>query len=126
MSRPRIALTVSAVRTPANLAARQRYVDALRDAGADVVVLEPGDAIPTDVDAVCFSGGGDIAPERYGEHDSDNVCENVIPERDELELSLARQALAADVPVLGICRGFQLVNVAMGGRLAMDVKGHQA
>jgi putative glutamine amidotransferase len=126
MSRPRIALTVSAARTPANLAARERYVDALRDAGAEVIVLEPGDAIPGDVDGVCFSGGGDIAPERYGETDSDNVCENVMPERDELELTLARRALDADLPVLGICRGFQLVNVAMGGRLAMDVKGHQA
>jgi len=125
MARPRIALTVSAARTPGNLAARERYVAALRDAGADVVVLEPGDRIPTDVDGVCFSGGGDIAPERYGEVDSDRVCENVIPERDELELSLARRALDADLPVLGICRGFQLVNVAMGGKLAMDVKGHQ-
>ena len=126
MSRPRIALTVSAVRTPANLAARQRYIDALRDAGADVIVIEPGDAIPSDIDGVCFSGGGDIAPDRYGEVDSDNMCENVIPERDELELLLARRALDADVPVLAICRGFQLVNVAMGGTLAMDVKGHQA
>jgi putative glutamine amidotransferase len=126
MARPRIALTVSAVRTPGNLAARERYVAALRDAGADVVVLEPGDPIPTDVDGVCFSGGGDIAPERYGEVDSDRVCENVVPERDELELSLARRALDLDLPVLGICRGFQLVNVAMGGKLAMDVKGHQA
>ena len=126
MSRPRIALTVSAARTPANLAARERYVAALRDAGADVIVLEPGATIPDDIDGVCFSGGGDIAPERYGEIDSDKVCENVIPERDELELSLARRALDADVPVLGICRGFQLVNVAMGGKLALDVKGHQA
>src|SRR5919201_922435 len=99
MSRPRIALTVSAARTPANLAARERYVDALRDAGAEVIVLEPGDAIPGDVDGVCFSGGGDIAPERYGETDSDNVCENVMPERDELELTLARRALDDDMLV---------------------------
>jgi len=126
MSRPRIALTVSAVRTPANLAARERYVDALRDAGGDIVVLEPGDPIPADVDGVCFSGGGDIAPERYGQVDAENVCENVIPERDELELSVARHALDADLPILGICRGFQLLNVAMGGTLALDVKGHQA
>ena len=127
MTRPRIALTVSAAHTPANLAARRRYVDALRDAGADVIVIEPGDPIPAnDIDGVCFSGGGDIAPDRYGEVDNDNVCENVIPERDELELGLARRAIDADLPVLGICRGFQLVNVAMGGKLAMDVKGHQA
>jgi len=126
MKGPRIALTVSAARTPQNLAARERYVKALRDRGADVLVLEPGAAIPEDIDGVVFSGGGDIAPERYGEVDSERVCENVIPERDELELSLARRALAEDRPVLGICRGFQLLNVALGGKLAMDIKGHQA
>ena len=123
---PRIALTVSAARTPQNLAARERYAKALRERGADVIVLEPGAEIPADIDGVLFSGGGDVAPERYGEIDSDGVCENVIPERDELELSLARRALADDRPILGICRGFQLVNVALGGKLAMDVKGHQA
>ena len=125
MSRPRIALTVSATRTPANLAARERYSKALRERGAEVVVLEPGVEIPADVDAVLFSGGGDIAPERYGEVDEGKVCENVIPERDELELTLARRALAEDKPILGICRGFQLLNVALGGHLAMDIAGHQ-
>ena len=126
MTRPRIALTVSAAPTAANLAARARYVTALGAAGAEVVVVEPGDRVPDDVAGVCFSGGGDIAPERYGEVDLERVCENVIPERDELELSLARRALDADLPILGICRGFQLLNVALGGRLAMDVTGHQA
>ena len=126
MTRPRIALTVSAAPTAANLAARERYVRALRAAGADVVVVEPGDGVPDAVAGVCFSGGGDIAPERYGAVDAESVCENVIPERDEMELALARRALAADVPTLGICRGFQLLNVALGGSLAMDVKGHQA
>ena len=126
MTRPRIALTVSAVRTAANLASRENYVRALTGAGADVVVVEPGGEIPQDIDGICFSGGGDIAPERYGEVDSDKVCENVIPERDETELDGARRALDADMPVLGICRGFQLINVALGGTLAQDVKGHQA
>jgi putative glutamine amidotransferase len=126
MTRPRIALTVSNSPTAGNLASRQRYVRALRDAGADVIVVEPGDVLPTDVDGICFSGGGDIAPERYGEVDAENVCENVIPERDELELGAARRALDADLPVLGICRGFQVLNVALGGKLALDIKGHQA
>ena len=126
MTRPRIALTVSGTRTPANLAARERYTRMLRAVGADVLVLEPGDAIPSEIEGICFSGGGDIAPERYGEVDTALVCENVLPERDELELTLARRALDADLPVLGICRGFQLLNVALGGRLARGVKGHRA
>ena len=126
MTRPRIALTVSAAPTAANLASRERYVNALRAAGADVIVAEPGDILPADIDGICFSGGGDIAPERYGEVDAENVCEAIVPERDELELAAAKRALAADLPILGICRGFQLVNVALGGTLARDVKGHQA
>jgi len=126
MTRPRIALTASDARTPANLASRERYVRELRAAGADVVVVVPGETLPDDVAGICFSGGGDIAPERYGAEDPERVCENVLPERDELELAAARRALDADLPILGICRGFQLLNVALGGTLALDVKGHQA
>jgi putative glutamine amidotransferase len=123
---PRIVLTVSAARTPANLASRERYVRALESAGANVVVVAPGEALPEVVAGICFSGGGDIAPGQYGEVDADGVCENVILERDELELAAARRGLDADVPILGICRGFQLLNVALGGKLALDVKSHQA
>lgn len=126
MRRPRVALTTSASRTAESLAARERYVRALRDAGAEVLVCEPGAATAGDVAAVCLSGGGDIEPSRYGAADIAGVCENVVPERDELELRMTRDALATDVPVLGICRGFQLLNVALGGSLAMHVDGHQA
>jgi putative glutamine amidotransferase len=126
MTRPRIALTVSAVRTAANLASRENYVRALTAAGADVMVVEPGGTIPSEIDGICFSGGGDIAPDNYHVVDELGVCENVDPGRDATELDAARRALDADLPVLGICRGFQLINVALGGTLALDVKGHQA
>lgn len=125
MTRPRIALTVSAAQTPQNIAARERYVRALRGAGADVVVLEPGDAVPAGVAGVCFAGGPDVHPRRYGEVDVDGRCGPIDEQRDELELSLARRALDADLPVLGVCRGFQLLNVAFGGSLVMHVEGHQ-
>jgi putative glutamine amidotransferase len=126
MTRPRIALTVSNAPTAANLASRQNYIRALEHAGAEVVVVQPGETVPADVDAICFSGGGDIAPERFGAVDVEQVCENVIPARDETELAAARRALDADLPILGICRGFQLINVALGGSLALHITGHQA
>ena len=125
MTRPRIALTVSGARTPQNLAARERYVRALRDRGADVLVLEPGDEAPADLDGVCFAGGADIHPKHYGEVDRDGKCGPIDEARDALELALARRAMSEDLPTLGICRGFQLLNVAFGGSLAMDVPGHQ-
>lgn len=125
MTHPRIALTTSASRTTQNLAARERYVRALSAAGADVVVLEPGDTVPPDIAGVCFAGGADIHPARYGEVDRDGLCGPIDEARDELELALAKVVLDADLPVLGICRGFQLLNVAFGGSLVMHVEGHQ-
>ena len=120
--RPRIALTLSRP-TPLHQASHQRYRDALERVGADVVALHPGDAMPEDVDALCLSGGGDIEPSRYGEEDI--ACSDVDTDRDSLELTLARNAIDRDLPVLGICRGFQILNVAYGGRLLQDVAGHK-
>ena len=125
MTRPRIALTVSASRTLANERARERYVRALSEAGADVAVCEPGGEVPSDVAGILLSGGGDVSPARYGETDSARVCEDIVPERDELELAAARRALDGDVPILAICRGFQVLNVAVGGSLVQHLDGHR-
>ena len=107
------------------LTSRENYVRALTRAGAEVVVVQPGETVPADVDGICFSGGGDLAPKTYHEVDELNVCEHVDPRRDATELAAARVALDADLPTLGICRGFQLINVALGGSLALDIKGHR-
>jgi putative glutamine amidotransferase len=120
--RPRIALTLSR-RSALQEASHQRYRDALHAAGADVVALHPGDAIPREIDGVCLSGGGDIESARYGAEDL--ACADVDSERDALELDLARAAIERDLPVLGICRGFQVLNVARGGTLIQDVPGHR-
>ena len=100
----------------------RRYVDALERAGADVLTLYPGEAMSGEIDGVLLSGGGDVDPARYGEP---NVASDDIDvERDELEIALIGRALEQDLPVLGICRGFQLLNVALGGRLVQHVDGH--
>ena len=121
MTKPRIGLTLS---TPneLNAASHERYRDVLRRAGADVVVLYPGDPIPADLDGLMLSGGGDIAADRYGANDE--ACAGVDPARDELEISAARQTIEHDLPVLGICRGFQVLNVVRGGQLIQDIPDH--
>jgi putative glutamine amidotransferase len=120
--RPRIALTLS---RPSALqeASHKRYRDALEAAGADLVVLHPGDPVPTDVDGVCLSGGGDIDSTRYGAVDV--ACADVDRERDALEIEVAKSAIERDLPVLGICRGFQILNVVRDGSLVQDVSGHR-
>jgi putative glutamine amidotransferase len=120
--RPRIALTLARP-SAFHGAAHQRYRDALENAGADLLVLHPDDPIPSDIDGLCLSGGGDIESARYGE--ADVACADVDADRDALEIDIARAAIERDLPVLGICRGFQVLNVVQGGGLVQDVPGHR-
>jgi putative glutamine amidotransferase len=71
-------------------------------------------------DALLFTGGGDVDPARFGMA-MHPTCGAPDPLRDHVELWLARRALADGMPVLGICRGIQLLNVAMGGTLIQDI-----
>ena len=85
----------------------------------------PMDANPVEwvhhIDGLVLTGGADIDPARYGH---DNVASQVEPERDEIEFTLYETALADRIPVLGICRGLQLINVHHGGTLLQDVPAH--
>lgn len=102
--------------------ARDQYLDAIRRAGAEPIAVDPTDVLPEDFDGLCLTGGGDIDPARY---DADNVASTEIDERrDTLELALLERALARDIPVLGVCRGFQLINVQFGGSLEQHHLGH--
>ena len=120
--RPRIALTLARP-SAFHGASHQRYRDALESAGADLIVLHPGDPVPTDLDGLCLSGGGDIESARYG--DANVACADVDTDRDALEIAIARAAIERDLPVLGICRGFQILNVVRDGSLIQDVSGHR-
>ena len=82
------------------------------------------------LDSVCgacsgivFSGGGDILPAFYGESGEDN-CKNIDSLRDSFELALFKKAFNAQIPILGICRGMQLITVALGGTLIRHTDGH--
>ncbi|MDP9320347.1 MAG: gamma-glutamyl-gamma-aminobutyrate hydrolase family protein [Chloroflexota bacterium] len=120
---PRVVATLCGHDRPTCVRARAEYLAALRGAGLDVIALDPHDAVPEDFDALCLTGGGDIEPSRYGEPAAAET-DDVDPARDALELRLLRDALDRDIPVLGICRGFQLINVAKGGSLVQHVDGH--
>jgi putative glutamine amidotransferase len=103
------------------LALGERYLEAVRMAGALPVILAPVrtsavDALLGRLDALCLSGGPDLAPAHYGaaEHPALGPTE---PELDRFELAVARRAMARRIPVLAICRGMQVMNVARGGTL---------
>lgn len=103
------------------------YVKAVEMAGGIPILIplydneETALEIIRSIDGLILSGGNDIDPQHYGEAFHDVIGE-IMPERDEQELSLAREAiLKTKMPVLGICRGNQLLNVAFGGTLHQDM-----
>lgn len=122
---PKVVATLSAPNGSASRArAREEYLAALADAGFDVLSIDARDAIPTEFDALCLTGGEDVAPSRYGAT-ADPRTEAPDTLRDELEFRLLALARDRDLPVLGICRGFQVINVAYGGTLVQHVDGHR-
>lgn len=102
------------------------YLDAIRTAGGIPVIL-PLIADDNDihqlivtVDGILHTGGPDVSPERYGETDRTGLVKT-CPKRDTLEVMVLKEALHEDKPVLGICRGIQLLNAVLGGTLWQDL-----
>ncbi len=103
------------------LAVPEAYVAALRRAGLRPVMLAPGEdgeaaEVLEPFDGLVLVGGGDVEPARYGAPGHPAVY-GVDPERDELEIALAREAVASGLPLLAVCRGQQVLDVALGGSL---------
>jgi putative glutamine amidotransferase len=106
------------------------YVTEVQRTGGIAVVVTPDgylvdhpDELLDRVDGVILSGGGDIDPAAYGaeRHPETSL---VMPERDAFELALTRRAVERDLPVLGVCRGMQVLNVAFGGTLLQHLPEH--
>jgi putative glutamine amidotransferase len=110
------------------------YIVSIQDAGGLVLMIPPDPRLESDpnavldrIDGLIFAGGADVDPAFYEaeRHPSTN---GTVPARDRSELALARRAVERNIPVLGICRGMQLLNVAFGGTLAQHVPddvGHE-
>ena len=117
--RPRIGIT------GLNAVQLKNYIEAVEAAGGEAVPLTPGagsgDAVLNSLDGLVLSGGKDIDPELYGQQLQPGLGVDVDAPRDALEIPLARRALERDLPVLGICRGIQVLNVAAGGTLLQDI-----
>jgi len=98
----------------------QFYWDRVREAGAEVIDLEKRESVS--FDGLILTGGVDVDPAYYGEERHPKV-RHTDARRDEFELAALRRALDADAPVLAICRGHQLLNVALGGTLLQHIEG---
>ncbi len=104
------------------------YPNMVRRAGALAALLPPDDpsyarSVVARLDGVVIAGGPDVEPMRYGAR-REELTGPPAPERDAWELALIEAALESGTPLLGICRGMQLLNVALGGTLVQHLDGH--
>ena len=109
-------------------AAGQAYFRAVERAGGTPLMLPPIPGLVDDIpallrrtDAVVFHGGGDIDPRHYGQEATEESLYGIVPEHDAMEIAMVAAAIDADKPVLAICRGLQVLNVALGGTLVQDI-----
>jgi len=132
--RPRIVVTLhgpeQAAREESTWASFDRYLDAVRRPGGDPIALDPTssaaerrDAFAA-MDGLLLPGGADLDPALYGQQRHPAVA--VERARDDLELAAWSAARKKGVPIFGVCRGFQAINVFSGGRLVQHLEGHDS
>lgn len=129
-NRPLIGITSSLIKNKSGslmCQAGQAYINAVQNAGGIPLILPVGmdarsraDILPR-LDGILFSGGGDIDPQRFNGKPHAKI-QGISPERDEMEFSLLATALDAGKPLLAICRGIQVLNVALGGDLFTHIQ----
>jgi len=114
---PRILISAATAKPEAAL----NYENAVRTAGGEFVTRYCPE-VDLSFDGLLLTGGGDVAPHLYGQENCGSLPPD--PERDRTELALAKAYIAAGKPILGICRGCQVLNVALGGTLVQDLGEH--
>jgi putative glutamine amidotransferase len=100
------------------------YLRSLLGAGfsrAEIDLVEPGAPPPEVIDGIVLGGGCDVDPQRYGEIGRSDANLDLDRDRDSTDFALFEKAWREGTPVLGICRGLQVVNVALGGTLVQDI-----
>ena len=125
--RPLIGITCGTISGsgPAKYGQNQSYVRAVEEAGGIPLLIPPQASIEElfeILDGILFTGGGDLEPTLYDSEDRGS--EGIDADRDQLEIGLAKRAAEAGKPMFGICRGQQVINVALGGGLLQDVGEH--
>lgn len=130
MNKPFIGISASQYLKPGrtwryNIAYEPNIIAIERAGGLPVIIpasvsMETLDAIYQRLDGVLLPGGGDINPRLYGQ-DPHETLDTVDDVRDAIEIELTRKAIADDLPIFGICRGIQVMNVALGGTLIQDI-----
>ena len=106
----------------------QPYSRAIARAGGVPVLVPPIPVLADNAltvlshfDGVLLPGGGDVDPRRYGQTPSAEQLYGIVTEHDELDIAVARAAIELDLPMLALCRGMQILNVALGGTLHQDI-----
>jgi putative glutamine amidotransferase len=104
------------------------YMEAVQRAGGAAIMLPPDpnadhDQLLAVVDGLILAGGRDIDPATYGA-ERDETTDEPHTLRDAFEIALAKRAMERDIPLLGVCRGMQLMNIARGGTLVQDLPAH--
>ena len=129
MASPLIGITTYRTKNPAGnpiLALGENYAQAILQAGGIPLMVPLGlpkaplSALASRLDGILFSGGGDLDPGLFG-MESHATVNDVDPDRDRVEIQMVQDAVAQGLPFLGICRGLQVINVALGGTLYTDI-----
>jgi len=121
-----VTTSISVGQTPERAYVNSAYLHAVQQAGGVPVLLPPQlsplslERLVRSLDAVLLTGGGDMDPATFGEAPHHTLYD-VAPARDALETSVTHMALEKKAPLLAICRGIQVLNVALGGSLHQDV-----